>query len=389
MKKRILICLSVNRWYVWIKSVKELMLSMKAVFYKCNAFLPLLFLTYVALPSCRTVADNGRREVTKTVIGSPMKVVDLYGYRIIGAYNDFLFLHESRDTARLVVYKVEGDSLKYYKGLINKGRGPYDFYYAEFSLSGDTLFVSNSDPTGMKDIFSIPLDDMSRIDDPQVWKKNSLSEYDIQTGLSFAPYGNGQFIIAGGKSDSRELFSLLDFHRDPERQAIDFFPNDSTSGPLFAKQSVYMECRMRPGKDCFLYANRSARYMFIAAVKDGSLVEKSVIYSHLPQYEISPDGNYRLNSDGEDGIVPYSTTNRVYAQVGRTWKEIRASDTYKGYPQTYMDEIEVYDWNGRFIDNYQTDRPFFTFAVTPDDRYLYTLSMDLDTGERVVMRYEL
>ncbi len=129
--------------------------------------------------------------------------------------------------------------------------------------------------------------------------------------------------------------------------------------------------------------------MFIAAVKDGSLVEKSVIYSHLPQYEISPDGNYRLNSDGEDGIVPYSTTNRVYAQVGRTWKEIRASDTYKGYPQTYMDEIEVYDWNGRFIDNYQTDRPFFTFAVTPDDRYLYTLSMDLDTGERVVMRYEL
>ena len=63
----------------------------------------------------------------------------------------------------------------------------------------------------------------------------------------------------------------------------------------------------------------------------------------------------RYSADGEDGIMPRSTRKYIYAQVGRTGKEIKESDTYKGYPQTFMDEIEVYDWNGMFIDNYQTD----------------------------------
>ena len=340
--------------------------------------------------SCHPAAqEDFRKEVTKKVTGTMMKVDDLYGYRMLCAYGDYIFLQESRDTARLVVYKVEGDSLQYFKGLINRGRGPSDFYYPEFSLYGDTLFVSNSDPTGMKDIFSIPLDDMSRIADPTRWKKHSFSEYDVQSAMNFTPYGNNQFIIAGGKADSRELFSLVDFSGTRERIPLDYYPNDSTQGPLYAKQNVYMQSRLCASGNRVLVANEQARYMFIATVKGGALVEKAMIYSHLPQYEIKPDGNIRYSADGEDGIMPRSTRKYIYAQVGRTWKEIRESDTYKGYPQTFMDEIEVYDWNGKFIDTYQTDRPFFTFAVTPDDRYLYTLSMDLDTGERVVVRYEL
>ena len=79
----------------------------------------------------------------------------------------------------------------------------------------------------------------------------------------------------------------------------------------------------------------------------------------------------------------------MYAQVGRRAKEARPLDVTQGYSSTYTDEIEVYDWNGKFIDNYETDRPFFTFAVSPDNRFLYTLSKDLDTEERIVMRYDL
>lgn len=347
-------------------------------------------LAAVAVCACHHPAeqDNERKDVTKTVIGKRMAVDDLYGYKIVCAYDDYLFLQESRDTSRLVVYQVDGDSLKYYKGLINRGRGPYDVYYPEFSLSGDTLFVSNSDPTGMKAIFGIPLDEMSKIDDPKRWKKYSFSEYDIQSGLSFARSGDGQFVFAGGKADTKELFSLADFKNGVERIPLLFSPNDSTQGPNFAKQNVYMQCHLYSNEDRILYANMYARYMFIATVKGNALVEKAVIYSNLPEYEIKPDGNIRYLV-GDNGVFPYSTPSRVYAQVGRRAKEARPLDGIQGYSSTYTDEVEVYDWNGRFIDNYKTDRPFFTFAVSPDNRFLFTLSKDLDTEERIVMRYDL
>lgn len=332
--------------------------------------------------------DNRTKTVTKTVTGKQLKVKDLEGYGIVCFHKDYLFLKESRDTSRLVVYRVEGDSLKYFKGLIDRGRGPREFYYPEYSLLGDTLFVSTSDPTGMLAIYGIPLNDTSTIGDAGRWKEYSFTERDIMTGLSFAPLGKGKFLIAGGKANTRQIFSLADFNSG-ERVPISFFPNDSTTGPLHSKQMVYMQSKLCSQKGKILYTNLNARYMFIASIDGTCLVEKAMIYSHLPQYEIKQDENIRFTVDGEYGILPYSTPERVYAQVGRTVREVKESEGDNGYPAEWVNEIEVYDWNGKFLDNYKTDRPFYSFAVSDDNRRLYTFSQDPVSKEPIIMCHEL
>lgn len=353
-------------------------------------FLLLLVLVSAAGSCGRHQAPDYRtKEVTREVSGTLLKVLDLDGYMLVCAHGDYLFLREDRDTSRLVVYRVEEDSLIRYKGLIDRGRGPREFYYPEFALNGDTLFVSNSDPSGMKGIYGISLTDMSKIDDPQTWTEYVFTEPDIMSGQAFAPLGPGRFIIAGGKSGRKEIFSLADFTRRPEREALRYWPNDSTAGPVSSKQMVYMQSRLYSSGKRFVYANNYARYMFIGTVSDGAVKETASIYAHLPQYEVKPDGNIRYSKDGEEGIKPYVTKKFVYAKVGRTIREVDASDGYKGYPNWCFDEVEVYDWNGEFKDNYRTDRPFNSFVVSADDRYLYTMSVDLETKEWIVLRYEL
>jgi len=274
------------------------------------------------------------------------------------------------------------------KGIIDKGRGPNEFYYPEYSIGGDTLYVSNSDPGGIRAIYDIPLSDISKIDDVKYWGKHTVAERDIMTGLSFVPFGKDCFIITGGKTNTKEIFSLINFNC-AKRTPLNFWPADSTKGPLHSKQMVYMQSSLSRQKDKFAYANLNSRYLFIAEVKGNNININATIYSHLPQYEIKADENIRYSENGEYGILVQSTPEYIYAQVGRKVVEVKSSADYKGYPRLYVDELEKYDWKGNFIDNYQTDIPFYSFAVSEDNRFLFTMSQDLDTNEQIIMKYKL
>ncbi len=329
------------------------------------------------------------KDITESLFGVKLETTSLEGSGIVCTYENYLLLKEIRDTSRLVVYKIDNDSLVLFRRLIDRGRGPHEFYYVEYALSGDTLFVSNSDPSGIHDIYGISLTDMSQIDDSNRWSVYSFPKQDmLMTGLSFARYKGNQFIVAAGQADTRQIFTLADFDKG-ELRPLDFWPKDSTRGPLHAKQMVYMQSKLCCQNDRILYANLNARYMFIATLKDGKLEPRSIIYSHLPQYTIMQDGNVRFKGTGEQGILLGTTPDYIYAQIGRTAKEMSSSETYKGYPKWYVDQIEVYDWNGNFVANYQTDTPFYSFAVSDDNHFLYTMSMNLDEGDQIIMRYEL
>ena len=329
-----------------------------------------------------------KKAVTRTVTGTEMKVKDLVGSGIVCAYDDLLLLREARDTSILVIYRVEGDSLVYVNGLINKGRGPREVIYTDFSLSGDSLFVSNSDPTGIKAIYGLPMKDIEHMDDPKLWKEYAYEERNLQTGLSFAKLDDGVFIFSGGTPNTKQILSIADFNRNT-RTPLDFWPADSTQGPLHSKQMVYMQSYLQSQKGHLLYSNRYAWYMFIAKERGGKLDIEHMIYPRLPKYKIKSDENIGYTIDGELGIQPYTTQKYIYATLGKTRKELMDNNSYKGFPVTYVDEVEVYDWNGQFIDNYQTDVPFFSFAVSSDNKYLYTISVNSDLRETTILRYEL
>ncbi len=348
----------------------------------------LLLALFLACACNQGERDNRRKNVTSSLVGKEMQVKDLWGFRIVAAYKDYLFLQENRGTSQLNVYQISEDSLKLFKGLIDRGRGPREFYYANFSLSGDTLFVSNANPSGMQAIYGISLNDMSKIDDRNTWKEYTFPDPMLFTYDNYAPCGEGKFIVAGGEAMSDQIISLADCISGKLRPLY-FWPKDDTEASLLSKQMVYMSCELVSRGDRICYAHSYARYMFIASVEGDSFEQKAMIYSNLPRYGVKPDGNISYGPDGERGIVLASTQKYIFAQVGRTRQEVKKSELYKGYPDWFYDEVEVYDWEGNFIANYQTDKPFSNFVVSSDNHYLYTITQDLETLERVVMRYEL
>lgn len=64
-------------------------------------------------------------------------------------------------------------------------------------------------------------------------------------------------------------------------------------------------------------------------------------------------------------------------------------DDYKGYPPYFEDEIEVYDWDGKYLHSYVTDIPFDSFYVSDDDKFLYVVTQDNETLLSEVYRYNL
>lgn len=65
------------------------------------------------------------------------------------------------------------------------------------------------------------------------------------------------------------------------------------------------------------------------------------------------------------------------------------SSEYTGYPPHFFDEIEIYDWDGRFIRCIRIDRPYSSFCTSPDGKYIYTTSMGLETVEALILRYRV
>jgi hypothetical protein len=348
----------------------------------------ILIITVLALACQESNNNNSRKSVTKTLVGQILPVKDFRGTAIAYAKDGHLLFRATRDTNRIVIYRIDDDSLRYVSGIINKGRGPLEFIYVEYSISDDTLYVSNSSPAGMSEIWGIPLGDIHQIRDFRHWKRYNWKGDGIMTGLSFAKYKSGEFIVAGAYTNTSHYLSRLDFNKQ-ELHQYDIWPDDSTKVPLHSKQMVYMQSKLCSNNGKLLYSCLEGRYMFITKIGEKSLGKPTIIYSHLPVYESAPGENVNYMDDCEYGIFPYTTSKFIYAQLERSRKEILASEEYKGYPWLYMDEIEVYDWNGKFIANYRTDKPFDSFVVSQDDKYIYTLTMDIKTQEPMVMKYEL
>ena len=94
----------------------------------------------------------------------------------------------------------------------------------------------------------------------------------------------------------------------------------------------------------------------------------------------------------KSGINVFTTSTFIFVHL-KTYQDEeglqQSISDFKGYPYYYNDELEVYDWNGNFLRNYQTIIPFYDFFVTEDHKTLFTISQDLNTYEPIMVKYEL
>ncbi len=353
-----------------------------------TTYIALLVLLMLAV-SCRReeAHNNERKTVTEELSGDVLHSKNLPSCFLLAAYKDCLICDTYDNSAKIAICRVEGDSLVLVDKGIKKGRGPHEVIYANYCQSGDSLFVLDSNPMGFNTLYGIPLGEEGALSDYGRWKEYHCGEMPqmITTGY-FAKMAPGKFLVNAAVPGTEHIFTVLDF-KDGSSTSLEFWPEDGNECETEVKQMVYINARISAlGNGSFVYAAGTGRYLAIMEPEDLTMQERDVIYSVLPKFT-SKNHNISYEKGQYQGITMKSTENRIYVKLyPDDWGEI---DDYKGYPSNCFDEIEIYDLDGRFIKCVRTDRPYSTFCPSSDDKYLYTTTYNLETGEDVIVRYDL
>ena len=339
--------------------------------------------------SCSTGPDiNDRKPVTDYISGQVLYSRDLIGDTFIGITGDTVLMEFYKADNICGIFKVEGDSLVKINEVLYRGRGPNEFLTPMLKISGDSLYAVDRNGRGPGKICRMSLGDLSVMGNNHAsWEGSDLTwSNPMKSGSDFQPLGEGRILLTGDVYGAMNILSVLDV-RERKRTQVGYWIKDGYTGPVIPKQSIYTAGASLSRKgDRILYVCGEGRYMELLDLRDGKIVDRKAIYSEYPKYADIDGLNFGADIKGNRGMKVYATSDYIYAML---YGSLDYSKTYKGYPCYFFDEVEVYDWEGNFVRNYRTSQPFMTFAVADDDSALYTLSMDLDTSEPQMVKYDL
>ena len=342
-----------------------------------------------ALISCSQKEQQDKKDVTDYLSGITLHSNELVGSTIICIKGDMLIMNSFDRDSVAVIYTMKGDTLEYVKHIGIKGRGPFEFEQPFFSSTEDSLYMLNTTLFGdLQNIYITSTDNIGQIDNYSFWKDYKLDWTEsLKKGPCFIPFEDKLFLIIGGKLGEENILSIIDASTK-EIIPMSYWIEDDYSGPVIPKQSIYMSnSRIFKNGNKLLFACGEGRYLEIMDIKDGKIAGRAPIYCIKPEYEASPDGlNFRIKYDNYRGMQVRTTKDYIYVSL-RVWTP--EMEPYKGYPFYFFDEVEVYDWSGNFIKCYQTDTPFYDFAVTDDNNTLFTVTQDPESKEHFIHKYGL
>ena len=132
--------------------------------------------------------------------------------------------------------------------------------------------------------------------------------------------------------------------------------------------------------------------MEIFGIKDNRIVDRLPLCRIYPQYTAWKDNlNYSSKSDDINrGFYVYVTERFIYARpIEFTLDMLRSGQNRNGYDLFFSKTIDVYDWDGHWVQKYETDAPFYSFVVDEAANVLYAETTDLETGGSIIKRYSM
>lgn len=332
----------------------------------------------------------GKKEVTDHIKGEVLAVDMLMGNSFIGMKDDMLAMKSYDKDSMAVVYRICGDSLHCERHFGVKGRGPFEFDMAVFSQEVDSLYVIDEVQFGgeLMSMRSIDFRHPDRAYDYRLWKEDDLQWMNpFHFGDGFVSLGGQKFLFLGSRYDTEELLTKVDIGKK-ETHPLGYWIEDDYEGPVLPKQSAYLSnSKLHKHGNRILFACGEGRYLELFDIEGDSIARRIPIYDIRPDYEAAEDKlNYAMHYENLRGMRVCTTDRYIYVHLNVYTHEMKP---YKGYPFYYFDELEVYDWDGRFICNYQTDVPFCDMIVSENDETIYVYTQDIETKEPVIMRYSL
>lgn len=284
-------------------------------------------------------------------------------------------------------FDIRNDSLFAQEHFLRKGHGPAEaMWYADLQyFPADSSFQLFGYVNGDNYRFNFPLHDTALLRQPVRWNRQSIVRKDPASfsQILFADHRN---FIAQRFDESNEMF----WYGTPDTLyplGIPYPDDGQTAGNL-ARASIYMGMLAKhPTEPKFLYASRnSGKYVFVFTVDTAAhtVTERNVLLDEYPVYEVRPDGINAVAKPDSPRPVRCTVSNDYIFMlyVGGTYEHPEAGGTHS-------DLVRVYDWEGHPVRSFQLDKAVYVLHADADGRCLYGQATDKESGESLLLRYEL
>lgn len=349
-------------------------------------------LALITLVGC----DNGKKPIDSIAClkGTNMGVDSLFNGRFLYDINDNYILMRSYDKDNLIqLLELDNNHLLTSTSFLKEGEGPMDVNRFTVCTEDSILWILDF-KGGMHKMLQLNYGKEIG-DENRNWNVINLSE-EVKKLFTFGSSAfkmidESSMLFIGGKFDTKELLSIYSIETG-EIHSLLFWPNDKKKIPNQIKQSVYMsnsQLFKKEKSNRFLYKSDNGKVLVAFDLKCNNVSNLNYIYKEYPDYEIKEDGlNYRVlypNDKSYEEIEVCVNNDYIYVM---TTPNIQNKE-YKGFPYYYGDNVKVFDWNGNKVKEFTTEYPFHSFVVDDTNTFLYTMTLDLDSMEKILVRYSL
>ena len=356
---------------------------------KLNVFLVCSFVLS-ALSSCSIKHD-----------GNAVETISLNGKEVI-LDEDFAGIYHPKSFADGIISEVYlpthcgfigkfmGDSLLSEGYVFPKGDGPYEFADVMLYCEGDsaiTVFNSNG---------GHPLT-IDRIKTASVFSKehSGWERYPLERmggfrggNVSFVSLSDSTLLLNSGNFETGGIFSILNY-KSGELKELDWRPEDGFKGNPMVRQGAYVDNSYlyRNGDNIF-YLCGNGQYGFIFTISGESLNITSPILSVYPDYSEFEDGiNYVQKLNGSSYTASANDEAIYLLEKDLDMKRMKTEDDRT--PRVFGNIVHVYDWEGKHIRDYSLEGEYVSIMVTSDNRTLYAITVDGETLDDRMMRFNL
>ena len=356
-----------------------------------RSFYSLLSIIIVFYACSQTISSP---KIQLSSLGS-IRLIDNYIFELVYA-NDSILLASTLESPQMMLkIPLDGDDDSHAKAFLNPGRGPTDASQTIlYEVAYDTLHILSYSPAGIEKIIKIPL---KQIDNVSAWKISDCSTAlrGVQVSSGFTVSKAGDYYVVGDHLGVPNILSKIDAS-GRTYQPMDFWPKDSypfNSNPI-VKQMVYMRgAKLFCNGTNLLYVCGDGQYAIIGNESDGHhFVPRIEVLNKMPKYAGASDGmSVRRDPKGEIGLYSYASYKDVLLSpiLARIKGGKYVPNSYKGYPAYYSDVLVKYDWNGTECGSYTLDYPFCCLILDESGEKIYTLSLDIQTGDQVIEIYDM
>ena len=340
--------------------------------------------------SCSTVVKKGDQSYVN--LDGVILQTDslLLGHKVVAIVDNHLVVPTWKNDFLYDIYQIKDDSLLLKKRLIPRGQGPDALTSSQESydvFSGRFVIYDCNIGKGFQ-IDASTVDELLASDD---WE--NLKGFNNEIYISQMIYETDSTLLTSFMRDGFESFlGRLNFNTGEYTVLYGLWPDDSFEGSNFVKQTVYangtlLKC---PNRNLYLLSSSVGQYAEVFSIERDSIVPRFMLYGQYPRYQMSEDNlNVRNSKDNMRGMDISVTSDFIYVMLekGTIEEYVKNIDRMNSY--NYTDEVFVYGWDGALKSQLKLDRDILTLFVDEDNRFLYGKTVDDETEEEYMVRFEL